>query len=181
VWKFIDFAYNHHQIDAARQRAKQLGFARFAVDTNSSAPLEPILDLVYRHRQPTALPELSADFVAESKNTEWRKQTELDCEHIKFGSIYIDAQARAWPCCHLINVLSHGDPEKRRVGERYLLDPYGKDWNDLRHHDIGSILQNTYWTDLYASLPGNTGIFKCSHSCGTNAVRTREREMETLK
>jgi MoaA/NifB/PqqE/SkfB family radical SAM enzyme len=180
VWKFIDFAHNHHQIDAARQLATQLGFARFAVDTNSSAPLEPVADLEYRHRQPAKLAQLPADFVAADKNAEWRKHTVLDCEHTKFQMIYIDAQARVWPCCHLVTVLAHGDPARRRVGEHYLIDPYGTDWNDLHTNDIGQILQSPYWTDLYASLPGNTGMYKCSHSCGTNPVRTREREMETL-
>jgi hypothetical protein len=180
IWKFIDFSYNHHQISEARAMAKQLGFARFAVDTNSSAPLEPYAQLEYQPfflRAEKTFVDDALELDVDQQNAEWRKDTVLDCEHTKFHTIYIDAQARVWPCCHVSNVLMYNDSAHKRVGARWLLDPYGKDWNDLNKHSIGTILSNPYWTDLYASLPGNTGLYKCSHSCGTAPVRTREREM----
>ena len=181
VWKFIDFEYNHHQIDAARSLAAQLGFARFAVDKNSSWPLQPDPSLEYRHRQPTDLLEIEDGFDVQAANSDWRKPTVLDCEHLKYSTVYVDAQAKVWPCCHLVTVLSHGDPARRAVGRRWLIEPYGADWNDLKQHDIGSILNSSYWRDLYVTLQDNSGLYKCSHSCGTNPVRTREREMQPLK
>ena len=180
IWKFIEFDYNRHQIAAARSLAKQLGFTRFAVDRNSSGPLEPDPALDYIHAViPDEVDDVS-DIDLEILNARYRKDTVLACEHVQYQSIYIDAQARVWPCCHLANVLTDGNINRRRIASHYLLEPYGPDWNDLNVNSIASILTSQYWTNLYASLPGNSGIFKCGHSCGTDVARTRDRNPEVL-
>lgn len=180
VWKFIEFDYNRHQITAARTRAKQLGFARFAVDKNSSGPLEPDPALGYIHSVIADSEDRVSDLDLETLNAVYRRDTVLDCEHVQHQSIYIDAQARVWPCCHLANVFTDGNINRRRLAAHYMLEPYGIDWNDLHVHDLSSILHSRYWADLYESLPGNSGLFKCSHSCGTKTARTRDRIPEVL-
>lgn len=179
IWKYIDFAYNHEQISDARSLAKTMRFSQFAVDKNSSAPLEPRADLEYTVKVAPASSTMPVEFDILAFNESLRQETTLNCEHLRDGSIYIDAQARVWPCCHLVTVLSHGY-KRRSIAEHFLLDPYGSEWNDLNKHDLEDIIGNRYWSDLYESLPDNSGIYKCSHSCGHNPARTRDRTPETL-
>ena len=175
VWKFIDFPHNHHQIEAARQLSQQLGFYAFTVDANAAGGHDPLPELQYSAEwAPVSALDLD-DFDPIAANASMRQDTDLSCEHVKYGSIYIDAQGRVWPCCFLVTVLNNPDQRRQRIARRFLLEPYGPDWNDLNQHDLSQILQNPYWDDLYASLEDNSGIYMCAQACGQSPFRTRDR------
>ena len=177
IWKFIEFDYNRHQIEEARALSVSMGFHAFTVDRNAAHPSQPTAAAEYIMDAPPQSTPALGDFDPESQNREWRMDTTLDCEHCKYSSIFIDAQARVWPCCHLVTVLYNGDPRRKRVAERYLLDPYGLGWNDLKLHTLQEIMDNPYWDDLYASLVDNSGMYMCSRACGKNPFRSRDRQI----
>ena len=182
VWKFIPFGYNLHQIDAAQQMAKALGCAEFKISGNVAAPsgassmIQPRADLSY---DPTPISPSSAtqDIDIEALNSSLRSPVELDCEHLRSDQIYIDAQARVWPCCHILSPRLSSDPQRQRLANSWLIDPYGQDWNDLTKHSLADILSGRYWNDLYRSLVDNSGIYICSHKC---AAKQQKRQIIPL-
>ena len=112
IWKWIPFLHNKHQEDEARALSKELGFKDFqvedhgrnygpALDNNAnithwilpadgSAKPKPyyVKDGIERYKQ------THANFFPEEK------VYDINCEHERIKSVYIDARGRIAPCCY---------------------------------------------------------------------------------
>ncbi len=112
TWKWIPFMHNKHQEQETRQLANKLGFIDFIVEDHGRN-YGPVLDrdgkLTHwilpadESREPTPYDvkagierykQTHANFMTE--NTVY----EIDCEHERDESVYIDAQGRIAPCCY---------------------------------------------------------------------------------
>jgi len=103
-WQFIVFEHNAHQIDAARQLADQLGFARFFVlyqdrfDESADIPVK---------RYNKGLEKINAEIVSNpSSNSITRRIADSDrkitCRSQQIGWLSIYADGTVWPCCWLM-------------------------------------------------------------------------------
>ena len=107
TWQFIQFKHNQHQVEEARQRAKDTGFKSFSLKTSRRHGNEPfkVLD---RKGEVTHYLESSdsapikfikrGDF---DNVREWPKADVVNCYVKKNKEIYIDANYVTLPCCIL--------------------------------------------------------------------------------
>jgi MoaA/NifB/PqqE/SkfB family radical SAM enzyme len=105
TWQFIQFKHNQHQVDEAKQRAKDLGFNAFSLKTSRRHGDEPfkVLD-----RDGTITHYLESSDSAPIKFIKkgdfdnfkkWDKADEIHCYVKKNREIYIDANYITLPCC----------------------------------------------------------------------------------
>lgn len=110
-WVFIRFQHNQQQVEAARQLAKKLGFAKFTVKNTSRFLIAPYLDVqdkkgnvVYQIKPPTDMPLQFIDKSILSSYKEIVDDSTIDCKVLKDKEVYIDAHKDLYPCCWLASV-----------------------------------------------------------------------------
>jgi hypothetical protein len=184
-WDYLVFEHNQHQVAEAERLAGEMGFKSFALkrtarfinqkNFSSGLPSETEEGAKQQIKAPTAAAYRSESF---SQFTEVMKEhgswesyaasTEIDCKFKKSRTIFIDFEARLWPCCWLgapIH-LAEENPQKRQM--RTVLEKYGHDFNSLRHHSLADLLSHEW---LRVSLPqsweaGGDRPPACSRTCG---------------
>lgn len=85
-WDMLVFRHNRHQVDAAKQLAKEMGFTWFrskSTDRWDTYPISVNLE--------------PADIV-ESRDY---SKAEPVCEKNRDSSLFIDYRGEVWPCCHM--------------------------------------------------------------------------------
>jgi MoaA/NifB/PqqE/SkfB family radical SAM enzyme len=84
-WDMLIFDHNKHQVDQAKQTAKQMGFSWFrAKETDRWDTYKT--DLGLSPPSPYVAPSYTNDIV---------------CEKDRDSSIYLDYTGKFWPCCHM--------------------------------------------------------------------------------
>jgi len=114
-WQMIEFPWNSHQIEEAKQLAHDMGFEVFTVRHNRSniirdgTTLEEITklqkkfnekrsdDLDIQNTENTKVPDRIYDQLL-------NPDEEIDCSFQKEQMIFIDYNSRVWPCCFLRNL-----------------------------------------------------------------------------
>ena len=112
TWKWVPFKHNSHQTDQARELSKKLGFRDFLVEDqgrNYGPALDKDGNVTHwilpadgsrgpgKYNVPAGVSrykETHENFIPEEK------VYQIDCEHERDQSIYIDAQGRIGTCCY---------------------------------------------------------------------------------
>ncbi len=113
-WHYIVFRHNEHQVDEAREMARQLGFNEFTAKRTgrflrhwTENPFSPVLNndgqLEYllempsdpRYRNETFV-ELYSDRAAARAH---REETPIDCKVAGSHSLFINGEGMVFPCC----------------------------------------------------------------------------------
>jgi len=81
-WDMLVFEHNEHQVDAARDLAKLLGFKWFRAKVSKRPPVSGIRSPMH-YVKPR------------------EKIDHIQCHALSESSLYIDARGRIWPCCWL--------------------------------------------------------------------------------
>jgi sulfatase maturation enzyme AslB (radical SAM superfamily) len=95
-WDMLVFAHNEHQVNAARNLAKEIGFTHFRSKVSKRFATKPVVGL-----EPPAsfkLPNVS-------------KPTCVDCFILKEKSVYVAATGELFPCCWLGNYVFNRNKE----------------------------------------------------------------------
>jgi MoaA/NifB/PqqE/SkfB family radical SAM enzyme len=105
-WCFIRFKHNEHQVEAAKQTAKELGFAAFVMKNSSRFMLEPRAKVVDRSGNVTHYIEPATDtplhFIDRKVIDSYKKivaESTIDCQSCNQKEVYIDAYRNVFPCC----------------------------------------------------------------------------------
>jgi sulfatase maturation enzyme AslB (radical SAM superfamily) len=111
IWKMIEFDHNTHQIAAAEQLSKELGFERFFLQPGRSSNHYPVYDahgeLVFTMGQPRNQPDLKQMIKLYSEyrpgHVELQGQLNgaISCEVKVMRSVYVDSTGHVYPCCHM--------------------------------------------------------------------------------
>lgn len=110
-WAFIQFLHNEHQVDEARQRAKDIGFKYFTTKNSSRfliEPRSPAVDkngVVTHYIEPASFTPMK--FIDKKVIENWQKildDAEVECKVLKDKEIYIDAHKDFYACCWLANI-----------------------------------------------------------------------------
>jgi hypothetical protein len=110
-WAFIQFLHNEHQVDEARQRAKDIGFKYFTTKNSSRfliEPRSPAVDkngVVTHYIEPASFTPMK--FIDKKVIENWRKildDAKVECKVLKDKEIYIDAHKDFYACCWLANI-----------------------------------------------------------------------------
>lgn len=123
-WHFVVFRHNEHQVEEARELARELGFREFCVKRTGrflkswkETPFSPVLDregqLEYLLEMPTNPQYRNKNFLevyddrsaAESHLTE----TPINCKVAGSRSVYVSAEGLVLPCCWMASLYPVGE------------------------------------------------------------------------
>ena len=160
IWKFIQFEWNKHQVEEARQRAKDMGCHRFQMSTNvcddkftdeiMSAAANKINKFKY------APSDWDSGYL---EPVEWDN---IDTKCMTEQGIFVDIEGRILPCCmYYSDSIFAGT--KKLFKEIMYKDQ--QDWNSIHLHDTETILQHDWWNTLKQSFSTNPN-YLCQANCG---------------
>lgn len=195
-WDFLVFEHNFHQIEEAKKIAKQIGFSEFSVKKTSRF----INDKNYKNGQVSlsekvsgkdrvyeiATPTHKTEFMSQStiqfenifkKHGSWEKyidNTEINCKYKQWGGgLFIDFQARLWPCTWLASPLHHFHSDNtQKIQILQLLEKYGYNFNSLRHKTFDEVYTHEWFqNELVQSWQSSTTqwpmkMMTCGRTCG---------------
>ncbi len=154
VWQFIPFKHNQHQILAAGQLSKELGFDEFKLlqsdrwlGKTELMPDREFVDSYYEHQEEVLIsPKYSTDMEPYCiKNNEPSNQ------------LYIDAEGDFYPCCWIGTY---------RYKFKHIFSPKQNKFN-IKDSTLNGILQNTKVKDFFESTKQFTSAHECCKiQCG---------------
>lgn len=184
-WDYLVFEHNEHQVEEAERLAGKMGFKSFALkrtarfinqknfasgqsserEDNAKHPLQAPTSAAYRSGSFAQFDSLMKEHGSWEN---YAATTEIDCKFKGSRTIFIDFEARLWPCCWLgapIH-LAEDNPQKKHM--RSLLELYGENFNSLRLSELPDLL-NHEWLRENLPLswePGGSRPPACSRTCG---------------
>lgn len=179
-WQYIAFKHNQHQVEQAREVAREMGFAKFIVKPSHRFALDGIMGVDRFNKtavkieppdDQTLVHKVVIHKTARSFNElkEQSNESKIDC-HVKhsYQSLYIDHLGRMWPCCYLAAGLYVTEGQPINDGWLDVWNNYGKDkinlnihsWYDILEGDFFKAIENS-WTKDY----GNGRIITCAITC----------------
>ncbi len=101
-WRYLEFEWNRHEIEAARTLATALGVDQFGVEPGITAP--PISATLHGHK-----PDRSSHIPEPGIEAGWRKLAArqrdghgyFGCDYL-YSSISINANGQVHPCCYVV-------------------------------------------------------------------------------
>jgi MoaA/NifB/PqqE/SkfB family radical SAM enzyme len=191
-WDFIVFKHNEHQVEEARQLAKDMGFAKFNVkktgrffsNTKSEVKaqqevLSPSGEVEYYLEMPENPKYLNSALGKEEELVKkyghiekYLEATEIDCKVAAEKSIYVSAEGLIFPCCWTANQMYpwYFEPKSSQVWK--LLNQLPEKEKSISALKIGAkeIVEGEFFKKISASwsLPSvKAGKLKtCAKTCG---------------
>jgi len=193
-WDYLIFDHNKHQIKEVTELAKELGFksivfkntSRFIGNkefVNSVARAE---EAVYDKKTKQERHKITDDgnkniskfeYILEKYGTwdAYVNATPIECIFQKQKSIYVDFNAKIWPCCWTGTASYLTGKDNIQYNQMLqLLSRYEKDFNSSRLHSIKDILEHKWFNNDLADSWKNTmqdsnaKLHTCGRSCGTD-------------
>jgi hypothetical protein len=165
-WKFVEFEWNKHQIEEARQMSKDMGFNSFDLikDRSRGHERETIYNPAKDNIKKKEYGRISnTEFrITGHKRDSWTTPIKSECLDIE--GIYINSDELVVPCCKWATGLNTTS-EKQEIYE-FLYDGNIPNWNSLKHYSIDKIMTNKFWEKLGDSLQSNkTSCTRCLMGC----------------
>lgn len=188
-WDFIVFEHNQHQVEEAKEMAKNLGFKQFRVRKTSRFFYSPdgkdkhrVLndsDEVEYYIYPTTDPNLyneqilKFEDIKKSKDglNEYYNLTTIKCLYkTYFHRYYVDAFGKVFPCCYVGSDAMNKQQNLNIDFNNKVLKKYGLDFNNLHHKTWDEILDSDFFkNDLEKSWSENieqSRLMRCARTCG---------------
>lgn len=179
-WCFIKFKHNEHQVDEARTKAQEIGFALFT-EKNSSRfvgePKFPVYDskgtTEYYIEPPSSseLPFISKDIVKNYK--EILSDAKIDCYVKHTKEIYIDAYRNVFPCCFLASAPYNYAPvtDLTREIRNHMLEQYRELKKTLgntnaQDRTVKEIVDSESWQTAWDYYWTTNKLITCARTCG---------------
>jgi len=182
-WNFITFKHNEHQLEAARQMSKDLGFESFQEKQTSrfiGTPYFEVYDrqgnVTHKLEQPTEQKIVFIDRKTVENYKEVFSKAVISCQVEEEKSVYVDAQGHLYPCCFLGSVpYQYSTPdrlvwnfmqESTSVFMEKLEAFGGLDGLDLRKKSIEEIVDGDIWQTFWNKSFEDKSILMCTRVCG---------------
>lgn len=165
-WQFIEFPWNKHQVDTAKQLSEQMGFQEFLHRKNIHTQWKQDLS-DWNWGDFVDMVELDPVYsIAKIDPTD-----KITCNYQKRKQYHISYDSKLWPCCILNSNRGHVKI-KRHFAENFN-SRYTKDWNCLKKNSVDDIIAHQFYkNDLVKSWTSNTHgsgpqdrIISCTMSC----------------
>lgn len=182
-WKFLIFKHNQHQVEQAQVMAEQLGFTSMLIksaDRNRFQGQEqwPVkIDGTLSHYIAPPTQQLIEQKFIIFKNTDNVKPnpvkiTNRICPNMSKGTVYINHQGYAIPCC-----MMHFDTENNYFGKDRLVElTEGLENQSLLNNTLTQVLKNKlFGHNLVESLmgPEDQWHFNCVRSCHPHIIKNK--------
>lgn len=148
IWQFIVFEHNEHQVEEAKQLAKDEGFRNFKT--------------IISHRKDTGQ--------VKHKKVEVEESPCISCKYANQKRIFVNHMGNVIPCCHLNSKMLEfavNDKQKDRFEEILVDNDYMNDIN-LSNVSLEQAMTGKVWTEIQNSWTGNNRISKCVSTCKEN-------------
>ena len=182
-WNFITFRHNEHQLEEARQMAKDLGFDSFYEKQTSRFIGNPWFDVedkngnfTHRLENPTEQKLVFVDKKTVENYRELISAATIKCEVEEFKSIYIDALGYLWPCCFVgatpyihtnEHQLVHTYQTDSKQSLQRLVDQFGGiEQFNLRNYTIQEVVDSEQWQTLWNHSFTDDKLPVCVRTCG---------------
>jgi len=159
-WCWVDFPWNRHQIDHARELAHSWGFRGFEVRSRYTATDQFDAHIVRVSQQPVSREShpptgpnphhqhQHSDRVRQqwSQGLTVRPQCvpQDDTVAHRHPAHHINADGTVWPCCWMACVPFHHSLHEQWWYAQ-VIDQVGTTWNSLNHHHIDDIIDSLGW------------------------------------
>jgi hypothetical protein len=147
-WQFISFEHNEHQLEEAREKAKQEGFKEFKT--------------IISHRKDTG--------GVKHKKVETQESNCISCKYANQKRIFVNHMGNVIPCCHL-NAKMLEYPVSRKHKDKFedILEQqdYMSDIN-LTNVSVDQAINGKVWTDIKESWTSDNRIPRCEQVCKEN-------------
>ena len=181
-WDYLIFDHNQHQVEEAEKLAREIGFESFYVKNTSrfindknyltgkvseEETLKQPTDEKYRSTS-------SQKFVnIIDKHNTWENyinETSIDCKFQKQSALFIDFQARLWPCTWVAAPIHFANIDNIQTKQIHsLMEHYGTTFNSLRHHTLEDVLTHEWFaSNLVSSWETDKKLMTCGRTCGTD-------------
>ena len=173
IWQYIIFDYNEHEVDLARQMAKdkKMRFGTRKSWRNNAKKSK---------FKSEAAKEIDVEVYEDVEKRAYSKDYEdakIICRHKVKGEIYIGANGRLWPCCHLYDE----DVDQKDNSIKHLYENVGHDFNDLNKHSINEILSSEWYENILEESWNKyhpMHLPRCYLTCGDNGKRAVKKVIE---
>lgn len=195
-WDYLVFGHNEHQIDEAKAFAKQLGFREFSTKlTNRFINEKNYTGQVNKHELKEDVKTRKGEYAIKASEKhkpqsaskfEWIvenygswdnyvNQTKIDCKFRNKNGIFVDFEARLWPCTWTASGMYHYGQNQQKDQLYRLLDHYGWDFNDLRQHTLEEVINHEWYKEQFVKSWNLTmddrpieKLMCCGRTCGTD-------------
>ena len=178
-WVFIRFKHNEHQVETARQLAKDWGFEKFTVKNSSRFILEPTVAVLDKQGKLMHSIEPATDtpikFINKTAIDSYKKivsDSEIVCKVQQGREVYIDAYKNLYPCCWIASVpysyieqndafhvrneiLNQHNDLMSKLGNTSAMD---RTVEEIVNSDSYQTVWQDYWTDQK--------LITCARTCG---------------
>jgi MoaA/NifB/PqqE/SkfB family radical SAM enzyme len=184
-WDYLVFEHNEHQVEAAKFLAKEWGFKGFYVKktnrfitnknykTNTSKTTTKKVNIATEVKYQSNFDRIVQEYGSWSNYVDI---TEIDCKFKKQKTLFVDFEARLWPCTWTAApIYFAGKDNIQKIQLHKILDHYGWNFNSLRHDSLESILDHEWFkkelVESWHRTQNDEPIGKlmtCGRTCGTS-------------
>lgn len=188
-WNFIEFEHNSHQVETARQLAKDLGFINFSHKRSTRFFNKP--DKAKSHqiqlmtKKGNQVKDSDKNFIRMENNLtqiknefktfdNYTSNTEISCKFLLSKHIFVDMNLRLWPCCWFGTPEYSSENGRQKQDFKKLWDRYGNDFNNMRLHGWKVLEHEFFQTYLENSWKEPQGNYPRIYTCGKNCGKKIE-------
>ena len=177
VWQFLPFEHNEHQVDAAKQMAKNLGFSdfllkrttRFVDKKHERVARTTVVDTnkIYFISPPNKKELINPGYINFDKSS--YATVPIDCIANQFKMIYIGADGYVFHCGFLSDRLYGYEAEQHHEFEKFkkLMDlAGGPEKANLNFTPLDEIVDGAWFKVIEDSWNNENRLERCAHQCG---------------
>lgn len=183
-WCYIRFKHNEHQVEEARQMAKDYGFNSFVLKNSSRFILEPKFKVIDKegntkyHLEPASdTPMKFIDKKAIANYKEIVKQADIKCMAKEQREVYIDAHYSVFPCCWLSTLpYTYRDMDEMYLVGQEMVSQYhdlvsslgGLDNLNAIKKPLNEIIDSYEYQTVWDTYWNEKKLIKCVRMCGVS-------------
>ena len=159
-WDYLVFEHNYHQVEEAKQLAKNIGFKIF----NEKKTKRFIDNENYKSNKGEGQFKSIVERYGSWDN--YIQQTTIDCKYRNDKILYIDFNLDLWPCCWVgAPMYFEGDNIQKNELLR-MINKYEVSFNSLRKYSIEEVLNHRWFANDLVESFTNKKLMTCGRTCG---------------
>jgi MoaA/NifB/PqqE/SkfB family radical SAM enzyme len=133
-WEYLVFDHNEHQINDAKNRAKELGFTNFNYRYSNRFPQNGEVSF-YDQGNLNTIKKAQFETILENYG-------EIKCKAIQRGGVYLSAEGYLWPCCWTASRYK-SDPDLCDIVQKCNIETI-----NIKKYSIKEIMDSMIWTEI---------------------------------
>jgi len=168
-WYMTVFNHNKHQIDTARQLAKEYGCHKF-VSRKSHESVIVFPDIIVKNDEVTKDDYGQNVFIFNQyypEHTESEDQKNSKCVFYKESQVQIDPFGSVWPCCYISQYRYGTDTASHKPApDVFLRDKTRADYLSLHNRTLKDIMTDYFYTKQLPDKIATGELYACRDNCG---------------